>query len=161
MADALMCSKCKIERKVLYLKKRNGKVTEYLRTTCRNCRYKPKSHVKLTGKLTSDTCMDGCKRHVLPDSNYCQFHKDSRVITSRIQKLKNTHQTRVKAAAVQHLKRQHTSLKQKYGAKRTSSPEAVLLISTSDSAQSERFLIGDDDPNGHAFSIVRTKHGRS
>lgn len=97
---------------------------------------------------------------MLPDSDYCQFHKDSRVITSRIQKLKNTHQTRVKAAAVQHLKRQHTSLKQKYGAKRTSSPEAVLLISTSDSAQSERFLIGDDDPNGHAFSIVRTKHGK-
>ena len=110
--------------------------------------------------MTSHICLDGCPRKVLPNSNYCAFHTDSRAMAARIQRLEKKPQTRNKATAVRELKGEHKWLKQQHGAKARSTPEVVLLISTTDAAESEKFVVGDDDPRRYAYAIFRTNHGK-
>ena len=81
-------------------------------------------------------------------------------IHARIQRLEKKPQTRNKATAVRELTGEHKWLKQQHGAKARSTPEVVLLISTTDAAESEKFIVGGDDPRGYAYAIFRTNHGK-
>ena len=51
-------------------------------------------------------------------------------------------------------------LKQQHGVKARSTPEVVLLMSTTDAAESEKFVVGGDDTCGYAYAIFRTNHGK-
>ena len=72
----------------------------------------------------------------------------------------NSKTTRNKATAVRELTGEHKWLKQQHGAKARSTPEVVLLISTTDAAESEQFVVGGDEPRGDAYAIFRTNHGK-